>query len=87
MTKRQVTKISIYTGMSIVVANMIGTGAFTSLGFQLVDLSNTGAILSLWILGGLLALSGAFSYAEVGTVIKRSGGEFAFLSQIYHPPL
>ncbi|MBB4035345.1 APA family basic amino acid/polyamine antiporter [Dysgonomonas hofstadii] len=85
MTKRQVTKISIYTGMSIVVANMIGTGAFTSLGFQLVDLSNTGAILSLWILGGLLALSGAFSYAEVGTVIKRSGGEFAFLSQIYHP--
>lgn len=85
MTKEQKMKIGAYTGMSIVIANMVGTGAFTSLGFQLVDLSNTGTILSLWILGGLLALSGAFSYAEVGTVIKKSGGEFSFLSQIYHP--
>lgn len=78
-------KIGAYTGASIVVANMIGTGAFTSLGFQLEDVSNTGVILTLWVLGGVLALSGAFSYAEVGTVIKKSGGEFSFLSQIYHP--
>lgn len=85
MTKEQKMKIGAYTGMSIVIANMIGTGAFTSLGFQLVDLSNTASVLTLWILGGLLALSGAFSYAEVGTVIKKSGGEYSFLSQIYHP--
>ncbi len=78
-------KISTLTGLSIVVANMIGTGAFTSLGFQLNDLSNTSSILTLWILGGLLALSGAFSYAEVGTIIKKSGGEYAFLEQLYHP--
>lgn len=78
-------KIGICTGVSIVIANMIGTGAFTSLGFQLVDLNNTNTILLLWVLGGLLALSGAFSYAEVGTIIKKSGGEFSFLSQIYHP--
>lgn len=64
---------------------MIGTGAFTSLGFQLSDLQNTNSILILWVLGGVLALSGAFSYAEVGTIIKKSGGEYAFLSQIYHP--
>jgi APA family basic amino acid/polyamine antiporter len=78
-------KISAYTGVSIVIANMIGTGAFTSLGFQVKDLHHTLAVLSLWVLGGVLALSGAFSYAEVGTVIKKSGGEYAFLSHIYHP--
>ena len=85
MQKGEKAKISAYTGISIVVANMVGTGAFTSLGFQLEGLSNTAAVLSLWIFGGVLALSGAFSYAEVGTIIKRSGGEYSFLSQIYHP--
>jgi APA family basic amino acid/polyamine antiporter len=85
MEKAKIAKISAYTGISIVVANMIGTGAFTSLGFQVVELNNTFAILSLWLLGGILALSGAFSYAEIGTVINKSGGEYAFLSHIYHP--
>nr|WP_292963420.1 MULTISPECIES: amino acid permease [unclassified Allomuricauda] len=78
-------KIGTMTGVAIVVANMIGTGVFTSLGFQLKDLNNVPAILTLWVMGGVLALSGAFSYAEVGTVIKKSGGEFAFLSKIYGP--
>ncbi|MBP6662835.1 MAG: amino acid permease, partial [Paludibacter sp.] len=64
---------------------MIGTGAFTSLGFQLKDLNNPSVVLTLWVLGGILALSGAFSYAEVGTVISKSGGEYAFLSKIYNP--
>lgn len=85
MAKTNVAKISAYTGVSIVVANMIGTGAFTSLGFQVEGLHHTLGILSLWALGGILALSGAFSYAEVWTVIKKSGGEYAFLSYIYHP--
>lgn len=85
MNKRKITKISAYTGISIVVANMIGTGAFTSLGFQLEGITNTGSIITLWILGGILALCGAFSYAEVGTHLKKSGGEYTFLSEIYHP--
>lgn len=71
--------------MAIVVANMIGTGAFTSLGFQLKDLDNVPVILTLWVTGGILALAGAFSYAEMGTAIKKSGGEYAFLSEIYGP--
>jgi len=64
---------------------MIGTGVFTSLGFQLQQLSNTNAVLFLWVLGGVLALSGAFSYAELGTCIKVSGGEYAYLTKIYGP--
>jgi len=71
--------------MAIVVANMIGTGVFTSLGFQLNDLNNPYAILLLWGIGGVLALSGAFSYAEIGTHIQRSGGEYAFLTAMFNP--
>jgi APA family basic amino acid/polyamine antiporter len=78
-------KIGTWAGFALVVANMIGTGAFTSLGFQLQELSDHRAVLILWVLGGLVALAGALSYAEVGTAIKRSGGEYAFLSHIYHP--
>ncbi len=78
-------KISGLTAFFIVVANMIGTGAFTSLGFQLQDLKSPTVILILWILGGVLALSGAFSYVEIGSRIKKSGGEYTFLSTIYSP--
>lgn len=85
MSNKSKAGIGTLTGISIVVANMIGAGAFTSLGFQLESLSNTAVILSLWILGGIVALAGAFSYAEIGTMIKKSGGEYTFLSRIYHP--
>jgi len=78
-------KITAVTGFALVVANMIGTGAFTSLGFQLVELQNPTTILILWVLGGVIALSGAFSYAEIGSNIQKSGGEYAFLSKLFHP--
>ncbi|MCI5055890.1 MAG: amino acid permease [Flavobacteriales bacterium] len=81
----QTYKITTLTGLALVVANMIGTGAFTSLGFQLKDLYNPTIILILWVLGGVIALSGAFSYAEIGTHITRSGGEYAFLTKLFHP--
>jgi len=85
MQKKLAYKTSTLAGVAIVMANMIGTGVFTSLGFQLKDMGHPLSILTLWILGGILALSGAFSYAEVGTYIRKSGGEYAFLSEIYHP--
>jgi APA family basic amino acid/polyamine antiporter len=78
-------KVTTLTGIAIVVANMVGTGAFTSLGFQLEDLKNSEVILTLWLLGGVLSLFGAFSYAEVGTAMKSSGGEYAFLTRLYNP--
>ncbi|MFT6757503.1 MAG: APA family basic amino acid/polyamine antiporter [Chitinophagales bacterium] len=73
------------TAAAIVIANMIGTGVFTSLGFQLVDIKSGFVILLLWILGGVIAISGALCYAELGARLPRSGGEYNFLSQIYHP--
>ena len=85
LPKQRIQKIGVLTASAIVVANMIGTGAFTSLGFQLNDLNNPMVIITLWILGGLLALSGAFSYAEIGTHIQKSGGEYTFLTEIFSP--
>jgi len=70
---------------AVVVANMIGTGVFTSLGFQLVELRSGFVLLMLWAVGGLSALCGALSYAELGAALPRSGGEYNFLSQTYHP--
>lgn len=72
-------------GAALVVANMVGTGVFTSLGFQLQDVENTWSILLLWGLGGLMAITGAFCYAEIGSAFKKSGGEYIFLSELYHP--
>jgi len=80
-------KISIYTASSIVVANMIGTGVFTSVGFQLSSIQNTWSVLLLWIVGGILALFGAFAYAELGTHFKESGGDYIYLSRVFHPVL
>ena len=64
---------------------MIGTGVFTSLGFQLVDIQSTFPLLMLWVVGGVAAFCGAITYAELGAAIPRSGGEYTFLSRIYHP--
>lgn len=73
------------TAIAIIIANMIGTGVFTSLGFQLLGIQSGFAILMLWIVGGITALCGALTYAELGAAFPRSGGEYNFLTRIYHP--
>lgn len=75
------------TVTAVVIANMIGTGVFTSLGFQLLDIRSGFALLMLWAVGGLIALCGAMTYAELGAAMPRSGGEYNFLTRIYHPAL
>jgi APA family basic amino acid/polyamine antiporter len=86
-TRRAVPSVTLTTATCIVVANMIGTGVFTSLGFQVTDLPSPFVILCLWVLGGAVALCGALSYAEVAAALPRSGGEYHFLSRIFHPAL
>src|SRR3984957_19604456 len=78
-------KISALTATNLVVANMIGTGVFTSLGFQVAGITSDFALISLWIVGGIAALCGALSYAELATALPRSGGEYHYLSRIYDP--
>jgi len=66
---------------------MIGTGVFTSLGFQLNDLQSIFPLLMLWIVGGFIALFGALTYSELAAALPRSGGEYHLLSQSIHPSL
>src|SRR5881227_2099396 len=77
--------IGFVTACSIVIANIIGTGIFTSLGFQLNDIRSGFALLMLWVIGGIAALCGALCYGELAAALPRSGGEYHFLSKIYHP--
>lgn len=76
-----------FAATALVVASMVGTGVFTSLGFQLVDFDSAPQILFLWALGGVIALCGALCYAEVAAALPRSGGEYHFLGTLYHPSL
>lgn len=73
------------TVTAVVIANMVGTGVFTSLGFQLLDIRSGFVLLMLWAVGGIAALCGAMTYAELGAALPRSGGEYNFLTRIYHP--
>src|SRR5215467_13578693 len=77
--------VSVLVATAIVVADMIGVGVFTSLGFQVKDIPSGFSILLLWIVGGLVALCGVFSYGELGSMFPRSSGEYNFLSRAYHP--
>ncbi len=80
-------KIGLLTAVSLVVANMIGTGVFTSLGFQVADIPSVFPLLALWIVGGIISLCGALTYGELGAALPRSGGEYHLLSTIFHPML
>lgn len=86
--KKNIQKIGLFTAIAYVVANMVGTGVFTSLGFQLSGgVTDVAAIMILWLMGGIIAFTGAQVYGELGAVMPRSGGEYHFLSELYHPAI
>lgn len=79
------TRLTPFAATCMVVANMIGTGVFTSVGFQIASLPSAPPVLSLWVIGGVLSLCGALCYAELVTMMPRSGGEYHLLRETYHP--
>jgi APA family basic amino acid/polyamine antiporter len=80
-------QVTALTATAIAVADMIGIGVFTSLGFQVRDIPSAFSLLALWVIGGIAALCGALSYAELAAAFPRSGGEYNYLSRIFHPAL
>lgn len=72
---------------NIVVANMIGAGIFTTSGLLMEELGNPLLMLGLWFIGGLVAFAGAMSYGELGATYPEAGGEYVFLSKLFHPSL
>ncbi len=73
--------------LAAVVANIVGTGVFTTLGLQVQEITDGFALLALWAVGGLIALAGALTYGELSAAIHGSGGEYRFLGRVYHPAL
>jgi APA family basic amino acid/polyamine antiporter len=77
--------VTLFSATLIVIANMIGTGVFTTLGLQVASLHAAFPVLMLWVVGGVGAFCGALCYGELGAMMPRSGGEYTYLSNIYHP--
>ena len=73
--------------LAAVVANIVGTGVFTTLGLQVQQTTDGFALLALWAVGGLIALAGALTYGELSAAIGGSGGEYRFIGRIYHPTI
>ena len=87
MEKSPEHQVTLTAATSLVVADMVGVGVFTSLGFQVTDLSSLPVVLALWLAGGVLALCGAVCYAELASMFPRSSGEYNLLSKICSPGL
>jgi len=77
--------ITMFAATAIVIADMVGVGVFTSLGFQVQTLNSGFSLILLWVVGGVVALCGAACYAELSGMFPRSSGEYNFLHRTYHP--
>jgi APA family basic amino acid/polyamine antiporter len=77
--------LRLFPATNLVVANMIGAGIFTTSGLLLRELGNPLLMLGLWVAGGALALLGALCYGELGAAMPRAGGEYVYLSELFHP--
>lgn len=76
-------KIGLLTAISLVIANMVGTGVFSSLGFQVGSIPSSLVLLLLWLCGGIIALCGGLSYIELSKLYPDSGGEYRYILDVY----
>lgn len=78
-------ELTTFSATALVIANMIGTGIFTTTGFLAGDLGQTSLVLGVWIVGGVVALAGCLVYAELSVNLPRSGGEYVYLREAWGP--
>jgi APA family basic amino acid/polyamine antiporter len=78
-------KLGLFPATNIVIANMIGAGIFTTSGLLMKGLNDPVLMIVLWAVGGLIAICGALAYGELGAAMPGAGGEYLFLSKLYHP--
>lgn len=88
MKKNGLTRnLGFFPATNIVIANMIGAGIFTISGLILADLYNPVLMIILWFIGGVIAMCGALAYGELGATYPEAGGEYMFLTRLFHPSL
>ncbi len=80
-------RLGLFPATNIVIANMIGAGIFTTSGLLMQQLGSPTLMLTLWLVGGTLALCGALCYGELGAAIPKAGGEYVYLGELFHPLL
>lgn len=80
-------KLGLFPVTNIVIANIIGAGIFTTTGYLMDFLGNPVLMLALWLVGGLIALCGALAFGELGASFPEAGGEYIFISKLFHPML
>ena len=85
MAIERIRHVSLSRAIFLIVANVIGVGTFTTTGYVLGELQSRDATMVVWAVGGVIALSGALSYGALARKIPESGGEYLFLSKMFHP--
>ncbi len=80
-----VPSVTTFAATALIIADMVGVGVFTSLGFQVQTLSSGFSLILLWVVGGVVAFCGATCYAELAGMFPRSSGEYNFLARTYQP--
>lgn len=78
-------KLGLFSVTNIVIANIIGAGIFTTTGFIMGYLGNPLIMLLLWLVGGIIAFCGAIAFGELGAAFPEAGGEYIFISRLFHP--
>ena len=78
-------QLGIGSATALVISNMIGTGILTTSGFLAGQLGSAKLVLSIWAVGAVCALAGAFCYSELGVNFPSSGGEYVYLTEAYGP--
>jgi basic amino acid/polyamine antiporter, APA family len=73
------------TATFVVISSMIGTGVLTTSGFTVAATGSNQLMLALWVVGGVLALCGALSLAELAAALPESGGDYVYLREAYGP--
>ncbi len=69
----------------VVIGGIIGSGIFINPRLVAQALDSTLLVLTAWIVGGLVALCGAFAYAELGARFPKAGGQYVYLKEAWHP--
>ena len=69
----------------VVVGGIIGAGIFINPYIVAQRLDSPGLVLAAWIMGGVIALAGALTFAELGTLFPKAGGHYVYLREAYHP--
>jgi len=77
--------LGLRSAILFVIGSVIGSGIFLTTGGMATVIPSTLLLLAAWTLGGVLAITGALTYAEMGAMFPRSGGVYVFLKEAYGP--